>query len=859
MEIQDIRRYYLMGVVGVGKSTLLARLATRAGIEVSAEWLDETPDDLLDTPDSLPKARREALQDWIFVQVAKKNQQLWDEVTPTVQVVDRSPLDTFAFYPRGQWPHRARQLQDALSVREPQRPLAPGVVLLLQGDVAEIAARMDPARGYGEAKLAQQQAGFDELAAALEARGATVTRIAVAGLNPSAVEKAVVAGINAAYQPVDMQAFVDGLLAGMDPRSKPGAGSALTPVSAQAELSRRLARVPRSPGVYLWKDAAGRVLYVGKSRSLRNRMRQYLSGQDGRAQIPLLMAEVRDFEYLVTDSEHEALVLEISLIKQLTPPFNVDLRDDKSYPYLALTLDAAYPAIKYTREKHRPGTRYFGPYTDARGARETVDTLRRVIPVCRATCPEYKRVAAKGFAAEASLKRPCFDAQIGLGTGVCTGQISREDYAVYVRRAAELLEGRVTSLEADLRDQMEAAASDLNYELAARLRNRLDALGSIRKRQILVSDTAASFDVVGFAREENIATAYLLIVREGKVLYGNELTVSVGLGIAPGELVAQFLGQYYAGAGQIPREIVTEAQPEDRELLAEFLRCRRSELSESVHPSGRVHITVPLRGLKRRLLEMAERNARHALLRWKVRTHYDDERLNRALLELESALALDGPPLRIESYDISTLHGTNSVGSMVVFGNGLADKSAYRRFKIRGEFSEANDVAMMREVLGRRFALTRTTDERFARKPDLLLIDGGKPQLHATLDILAELGVKGVAVAGLAKREEELWTAWSDGPVVLADGSPALYLVKRIRDEAHRFAIEYHRKLRSKAMTASVLDEVVGIGPVRRRALIKHFGGMRRLREADEGQIAAAPGITPQIAADIYGILHLPS
>ncbi|MCL2437523.1 MAG: excinuclease ABC subunit UvrC [Coriobacteriia bacterium] len=620
------------------------------------------------------------------------------------------------------------------------------------------------------------------------------------------------------------------------------------------QINEQLKHVPVTPGVYLWKGANDHVLYVGKSKELRKRMRQYVTGHDGREWIDRMMTEVVSFDYVVTSSEVEALMMEITLIKQLSPPYNVAFRDNKSYPYIALTMGDKYPSIKYTREKKRTGTRYFGPYTDARGARETVDTLRRVIPLCRSTCPEYRQVQRSDFTKP--VPRPCFDSQLGYGPGVCSLSISPEDYALHVKGAISLLEGDSLALERDLQQQMESAATDLNYELAARMRNRLEGLQSIKKRQAVVSDSNASYDVLGFAREETIAAAYVLIVREGKVLYGNDFILDKGFDVNFENLASSFIGRYYSDAGQIPAEVICEIDLRDKKALETFLSQRRREASDNPH-AGKVRLMRPERGTKKKLLVLAQRNAKHALLRFKVRTHYDTERLNSALLQLESALSLESPPLRIESFDISTLQGAHSVGSMVVFTNGKIDKAAYRRFKIKGDFDQANDVAMMGEVLSRRFSPERRKDERFGRIPDLLLIDGGKPQLNAVAAVLDELGVEDVALAGLAKREEELWTTWSEDPIVLRDGSPSLYLVKRIRDEAHRFALDYHRKLRDKAMTASILDEVPGIGPKRRKALIRHFGSFKKIKEASREELETAPGITEQVAQDLYAMLHV--
>ncbi len=611
-------------------------------------------------------------------------------------------------------------------------------------------------------------------------------------------------------------------------------------------IAEQIASVPDAPGVYLWKDAAGEVLYVGKAKSLRKRMRQYTSGQDEREKIPLMMEQVASFDYVVTTTEVESLVLEKNLIQQFHPPYNVDYRDDKSYPFIALTLDDPFPAIKFTREKHRAGTRYFGPYTDARAARETIDTVRRIVPICRATCPEWKRVTARDGA---PTQRPCFDFHVGLGPGPCAGAITREEYAENVARIARFLSGKHDDLEVELETRMRDAAAELDFESAARHRNRLEAVHAIRGRQKVVSSRPLEFDVIGFFREETVAGVHLFAVREGRVLFGNEFVLDKGLDIPMPELIEGFLLRYYADGPQIPREIVVPELPEDAGTVEEWLSSMRPERA------ARVRLTVPQRAERRELLTLAEENARHTLVRFKVRTRYDEERLNSALIQLESALALPAPPLRIECYDISTLHGRHSVGSMVVFTNGRVDSKSYRRFKVRLDTGEANDFAMMGEVLRRRFAPERMADARFGRRPDLVIVDGGKPQLTAAREVLGELGLADIPLAGLAKREEELFVDWSDQPVVLPSGSTSLYLVKRVRDEAHRFAIEYHRQLRGKAMTASVLDDVTGLGPKRKKALLRAFGSVKRLREASVEEIAAVPGVPRDVAEEVVAVL----
>ena len=603
------------------------------------------------------------------------------------------------------------------------------------------------------------------------------------------------------------------------------------------DVASQLGLVPDGPGVYLWKQGDV-VLYVGKAKSLRKRMRQYTGGHDDRAMVPRMISRVDSFDYVTTTTEAESMILEANLIKELRPPYNVDFKDDKSFPFIALTLADPFPAIKYTRERHRAGTRYFGPYTDARAARETMEVVRRVYPICRATCAEWKRLTRRGGE---STGTACFDYHIGKGPGPCMGAIGQTEYRERVEKIASFLEGRQRGVVDDLADAMQEAAADLDYERAARLRNSLDAVRASLERQRVVSDRPLDLDVIGLEREETITGVHMLHVREGRIVGANEFTLDKGLDVGEVELINGFLVRYYDTASYVPREVIVSALPEDPDAVEEWLGGLRG--------TG-VRLLVPQRGEKRSLLDLAATNARHSLARYKHRTRYDEERLNRALLELESALALPSPPLRIECYDISTLHGRHSVGSMVVFTGGRADKAAYRRFKVRLPAEEANDVAMMGEVLRRRFAREDAGDTRFAKRPDLLLIDGGKPQLNAVHAVLAGLGLEHISLASLAKREEELWLPGWNEPVVLPNGSPSLYLVKRVRDEAHRFAVEYHRELRGRAMTASVLDDVPGVGPKRKKALLKHFGGIKKLRQASVDEVAAVPGI-PQDVAEV--------
>ena len=617
-------------------------------------------------------------------------------------------------------------------------------------------------------------------------------------------------------------------------------------------IREQVDQVPVSPGCYLWKDGSGKVIYVGKAKNLRSRMRQYVTLQDDRAKIPLMMQVVRSFDYIVVENEHEALVLERNLIAQYRPYFNVDFKDDKSYPFIAITESDVFPAIKYTREKHKRGTRYFGPYTDSYAARQTIDTLRKVVPICTASCTEWKRCrrelekhpneAAVANMIFAEKGRPCFDYHVGRGPGVCVGAISTAEYGKHVRQVENFLRGNRSEIVMEVQEQMQEAAANLDFERAARLKGRLDALSALDDRQQVTFPTSVNLDLIGFYREETISAACVFVVREGRTVRSVEFILDKGLDVSEDELVSGFVKRYYDETADIPAEVDVPLELSDAEVISEWLSDKRG------HRCG---LHLPQRGEKFRLLEMASKNARHALMRHMIRTGYSDDRSNQALLQLESALALEAPPLRIECFDISTLHGSFTVASMVVFTNGKPDKSQYRRFKIHAELDEANDFVSMSEVLGRRYSPERMADKRFCSRPDLLVVDGGKPQLTAAIQQLAELGLD-IPVCGLAKSDEEVFVPWDDTPIVLPSGSASLYLIKQVRDESHRFAITFHRELRDKAMTVSILDEIPGVGPKRKKDLMRHFGSFKKLNAASADDIADVKGISPALAQTIF-------
>ena len=644
----------------------------------------------------------------------------------------------------------------------------------------------------------------------------------------------------------------------LDPSYVPSGAPGLAPSFSSkpsddlVSIREQVDQVPTDPGCYLWKDGSGKVIYVGKAKNLRARMRQYVTLQDDRAKIPLMMQVVRSFDYIVVENEHEALVLERNLIAQYRPYFNVDFKDDKSYPYIAITESDTFPAIKYTREKHKKGTRYFGPYTDSYAARQTIETLRKVVPICSATCVEWKRAkrllekdpdgAAVANLLLAKKGRPCFDYHVGKGPGVCVGAIDTVSYAKNVRQVENFLRGNRSEIVSELKDQMQEAAADLDFEKAARLKSRLTSLSDLDDRQQVTFPTSVNIDLIGIYREETISAACVFVVREGRTIRSVEFILDKGLDVSEEELVSGFLKRYYDETADIPAEVNLPIDLLDAEVLSEWLTQKRGHNCVLHHPQ---------RGEKFRLLQMASANARHALMRHMIRTGYADDRTNQALLQLESALALDAPPLRIECFDISTLHGNFTVASMVVFTNGKADKSQYRRFKIRAELDEANDCVSMTEVLGRRYSPERMADERFGSRPDLLVVDGGKPQLTAAINQLNELGLD-IPVCGLAKSDEEVFVPWDDTPIVLPTGSASLYLIKQVRDESHRFAITFHRELRDKAMTVSILDEIPGVGPKRKKDIMRHFGSFKRLKAASVEDISQVKGVSVNLAETIY-------
>ncbi|GAB3788277.1 excinuclease ABC subunit UvrC [Nocardioides ungokensis] len=634
---------------------------------------------------------------------------------------------------------------------------------------------------------------------------------------------------------------------------------ARSPRSARGPLSYRPepGSIPTQPGVYRFRDAKGRVIYVGKAKNLRARLSSYFQDIGNLHQRTATMVTTAgSVEWTVVNTEVEALQLEYSWIKEYDPRFNVKYRDDKSYPWLAVTVGEEFPRVMVGRGAKRKGTRYFGPYSHAWAIRETVDILLRVFPMRSCSNGVFKRSAQIG--------RPCLLGYIDKCSAPCVGKVSPEEHRAIVDDFCDFMGGQTRPFIRRIEKEMYAASEALDFEKAARLRDDLGAMERALEKQAVVLGDGADADVIALAEDPLEVAVQVFYVRGGRIR-GQRGWVAdrVDEGGTP-ELVEDFLLQLYAGdADTIPREILVPALPPDLATFEQLLGDLRG---------SRVAIRVPQRGDKKTLQETVARNALQALALHKTRRASDLTTRNRALEEIQTALELDEVPLRIECYDVSNLQGTEVVASMVVFEDGLARKSEYRRFVIKGVDGQ-NDVASMHEVITRRFrrlldeqARSETVEgeggpmlvdpetgrpRKFAYAPGLVVVDGGPPQVAAAQRALDELGIDDIPVCGLAKRLEEVWLPGQEDPVILARSSEGLYLLQRVRDEAHRFAITHHRSRRSKTMVESLLDDVPGLGEVRRKTLLKHFGSLKKLREASVEEIATVPGIGTRTATAI--------
>ena len=622
-------------------------------------------------------------------------------------------------------------------------------------------------------------------------------------------------------------------------------------------VEQRLEATPERPGVYLMKDVRGTVLYVGKASVLRNRLRTYFGSPSTQAnKTRRMMGHVHDFEYIVTDTEAEALILENTLIKRYKPRYNARLKDDKTYPYLKIDLNEDFPRVYITRRVAKDGARYFGPFATANTVRKSMDLVKRLFPYRSCT----KTITG-------SDPRPCLEYYINRCVAPCTGYASREDYAQVIDQVIMFMEGDTEAVTHDLEENMTQAAERLEFERAAVLRDRIKAVERVAEERRIKVDSGpevdrnhpwqAGMDVIALAQGSAEAWVEVFFIRKGKLIGREHFFMEGAQDDTPGVVIGQFIKQFYGSALTIPPRIVTQHPVEDEEVVAGWLRGLRG---------GAVRLVWPQRGVNKQLVETVADNARQGLAQHRIKWLDNQDIIQQATEELEEELSLPLPLNRMECYDISHIQGSNTVASMVVFEEGQPKRSQYRRFKIK-TVEGVDDFDSMREVLRRRFkrlaaarqaagdiqvadgdADERPAQDGWAAIPDLVLIDGGKGQLSAALEVMLELGLDDIPLASLAKENEWLFVPHTPEPIILPRDSQALYLVQRIRDEAHRFAITYHRNLRSKGSLGSPLDLVSGIGPKRKRMLMRRFGSLKGIKEAAVDEIAAVPGMTRSLA-----------
>ena len=618
---------------------------------------------------------------------------------------------------------------------------------------------------------------------------------------------------------------------------------------APASLNEQRRALPDQPGVYLFRDRDGRVVYVGKAKSIRKRVASHFT----KAQVPSspghaeLVVGVERIECVVVASEAEALLAEQSFIKQYRPRFNIRLRDDKSYPFIAISLDEDYPRVYFTRERHRPGRAYFGPYSNAKRVRSTLEVLAKVFMFRSCTGAEPGRRSGS----------PCLDYYIKRCEAPCVGYVSKADYRRSIDGVIDFLSGRFRAIERDLEARMRNAAAEERFEQAALERNRLRAVHSLLERRRVANESIGTFDAVAVAIDGRDANAQVLQVRDGVLSDRQSFYLANETERELAEVGEEFMLQYYGGHASIPALLVVQGEVAERAALADALASRRG---------GPVRLRAAERGEKRRILELAERNALLALDQERLRSERLRSRRVEALEGLQGALDLDAPPIRIECFDVSNLGGTHTVASMVVFEGGAPKKSDYRRFTIRTLADAVDDYAAIGEVLFRRYSQWERQadfsphdpayDASFASLPSLVVIDGGKGQLGAGLQALRGFRERGVAVVSLAKRLEELFLPDRRTPVVLDHSTPELQLLQRVRDEAHRFAITHHRARRDRAMTSSLLDGLPGVGPARKRALLAHFGSPEAVVAATREELQAVPGVPAKVGRELHGLLH---
>jgi len=596
-------------------------------------------------------------------------------------------------------------------------------------------------------------------------------------------------------------------------------------------ITEQIKGLPARPGVYLFKDARGNILYVGKAVSLKHRVNSYFgAGQKLTPKIGRMVANIADLEYFVTGSEQEALILELNLIKRHHPRYNVRLKDDKTFPYLKIDLGEDWPRVHITRRLEENGGRYFGPFASARSIRRTLKLLKGIFPFRSCSKP-----------ITGTDDRPCLEYDIGHCLAPCIGSVSRREYAEVIRQVILFLEGKQERVVRQLKARMEQAAGAMDYERAARLRDQIQAVEQVVEGQRIAATVKGEQDIIAFVEDKEQAYVQVFFIRGGKLIGRESFLLQGTSDEEPGRIMSSFIKQFYASAPHIPPLLLLQHPVEDAAMLQEWLQAKRG---------SRVKIQVPRRGNKKQLVGIVAENARQGLAQLKIKQLASPKNVSAALEEIQRELDLPRLPARIEGYDISDIQGAAAVGSMVVFEQGRPRPSHYRRFKIK-TVAGIDDYAMLAEVLKRRFKRGGDASGGWAAVPDLVLIDGGRGQLNAARAVMKEMGADSIPAAGLAKENEEIFIPQKSKPVILPRSSPGLQLLQRLRDEAHRFALGYHRGLRKKETFASALDTIPGIGPKRKRALIRRFGSVSAIREAPLEELAAAKGMTQSLAEKI--------
>lgn len=594
------------------------------------------------------------------------------------------------------------------------------------------------------------------------------------------------------------------------------------------ELLEKVSHLPTTPGVYLWHDQYKRIIYVGKAINLRNRVRSYVRHDSRRApKVEAMMRRAVDVEVIQTKTEMEALILEATLIKEHHPRYNIMLRDDKTYPYVKITVQEEFPRVLMTRRMERDGAKYFGPFTDVTAVHRTLKLLRQHFPL--RTCRNMK------------VDRPCLQYHMGYCEAPCMGYVKKEHYATYIDEIVHLFEGKRIPLLDVLQQKMEAAAEELDFETAALYRDQLQSIEKVQEKQRMVTQRG-DIDVLGIAVEGQLACVQLFFIRSGRLL-GRENYFVQNDGDEPVTIMTEFIKQYYGASTFIPKELLLPLETEDRTLFSEWFSAMKGQ---------QVEVSVPQRGYKKDLLRMAEENAHNFLNERRRQWQYNLDKSGGAVKKLAEVLDLPRLPERMECFDISHTQGSETVASMVVFEGGRPAKKEYRRFKLKTVQGKPDDFKSMAEIMERRYG-----NERDWPLPDLIIIDGGKGQLNAALPLIRKVGVSDVPVISLAKRIEEVFVEGKSESIILSHHSPELQLLQQIRDEAHRFAITYHRKLRGKRNLESILDHIEGIGPKRRQSLWKHFGTMEAIKAATVEELAAADGMNHKTAEAVYRFFRL--